>query len=237
MFTYYDVKNRFEKHQYKRGQYKGDAPADPSRRAKTHFRIIKDGDVYYIRFHYTNILTFYPNGDVTIRTNGYINSPTTRAAFAEYKLWISTEHHNGYSNPVVYQSYDKPHVPFVEGMRYNTVTGEYIHPDAGGTFTRKKYVADRAARKKLRDHMKAHFLPILPILLAAAAQQREGMTHWERHQQHRAMQRSVEHDPACVTNPENYADLAMAYWAVEPKDVIVSIMSDTHDKLRHLVTF
>lgn len=73
------------RHVYKRGAYKGDAPADSSRRAKAHFRIIKPNpaypnDPYLVRFWSTNIITAYPDGRIKINCNGFETRPTTREA-------------------------------------------------------------------------------------------------------------------------------------------------------------
>lgn len=73
------------RHEYKRGAYKGDSPADDSRRAKSHFRIIKPSDAYptdpyKVRFWATNILLAYPDGRITINCNGFDSRPTTREA-------------------------------------------------------------------------------------------------------------------------------------------------------------
>lgn len=76
------------RHEYKRGAYKGDAPADNSRRAKSHFRIIKPSDAfpsdpYLVRFWSTNIILAYPDGRIKINCNGFDNRPTTRKAMNE----------------------------------------------------------------------------------------------------------------------------------------------------------
>ncbi len=73
------------RHVYKRGAYKGDAPADSSRRGKSHFRIIKPNDAYpsdpyLVRFWSTNILTAYPDGRIKINCNGFDDRPTTRTS-------------------------------------------------------------------------------------------------------------------------------------------------------------
>ena len=41
MNMYTKLSMHLSRHQYKRGQYKGDAPADPSRRGKNHFRVTR----------------------------------------------------------------------------------------------------------------------------------------------------------------------------------------------------
>jgi hypothetical protein len=63
---------------YKRGKNKGSAPANASRRAMDHYRVVKgNDDTYRIRMWSTDIITAYPNGDVKIDTNGYHTHNTT----------------------------------------------------------------------------------------------------------------------------------------------------------------
>lgn len=73
---------------YKRGQYKGDAPALKYHRGKSHFRVIKPNpaypnDPYMVRFHSTNIILAYPDGRIKINTNGFDTAPTTRRALTD----------------------------------------------------------------------------------------------------------------------------------------------------------
>jgi hypothetical protein len=86
--AYGNLSLHHSRHEYKRGQYKGDAPADGSNRGKSHFRVIKPDaayptDPYKVRFHATNILLAYPDGRIKINCNGYANAPTTRAALTQ----------------------------------------------------------------------------------------------------------------------------------------------------------
>jgi hypothetical protein len=67
-----------EKHMYKRGYNIGDAPAD--NRGKTNFRVVKRGENIAVRFHSTDILTAYPNGDIMLDCRGWASATTTRAA-------------------------------------------------------------------------------------------------------------------------------------------------------------
>jgi hypothetical protein len=83
--AYGNLSLHHSRHEYKRGQYKGDAPADGSNRGKSHFRVIKPNaaypaDPYKVRFHATNILLAYADGRVTFNTNGFHDRPTTREA-------------------------------------------------------------------------------------------------------------------------------------------------------------
>lgn len=168
MKTYTDIVARHEEHMYKRGRYMGDAPADPARRSKNHFRIIKKWDgVYAVRFHSTDILTYYPDGTVIIDAGGWESSPTTRDAFAEFGVFFGTVTLNKYKNTCVGFTYrSKEPVPYVPGMTYNTFTKQITHPHEGGEFVLKRYVSDREARKAF-SNAAAPFRAMLPILAAA----------------------------------------------------------------------
>ena len=83
--AYGNLSLHHSRHEYKRGAYKGDAPADYTRRAKSHFRVIKPDaayptDPYKVRFWSTNIMIAYPDGSVKFNTNGFHDRPTTREA-------------------------------------------------------------------------------------------------------------------------------------------------------------
>lgn len=83
--AYGNLSLHHSRHEYKRGAYKGDAPADSSRRAKSHFRIVKPdaaypNDPYKVRFWATNIILAYPDGRIKINCNGFDARPTTRQA-------------------------------------------------------------------------------------------------------------------------------------------------------------
>ena len=83
MNTYQRMKNHLTIHMYKRGMYKGDAPADGSRRAKRHFRIIDRGNHMAVRMYNTDILQAYPDGRLVLDTSGYIAHSTTKANLNE----------------------------------------------------------------------------------------------------------------------------------------------------------
>lgn len=91
--AYGNLSLHHSRHEYKRGQYKGDAPADATLRGKSHFRVIKPnpaypGDPYKVRFWATDIIVAYPDGRIKINCNGFDNRPTTRKAMNEaLSLW------------------------------------------------------------------------------------------------------------------------------------------------------
>lgn len=67
------------KYKYKRGEFKGDAPADHTRRGMSHFRVAEYGENYVVVFHNTHILRAYPDGSYVIHTDGWHTALTTRA--------------------------------------------------------------------------------------------------------------------------------------------------------------
>lgn len=70
------LKLHLERHMYKRGRNKGDAPM--GRRDKTHYRIIDRGTHLAVRFWNTDILRAYPDGNVMLDCNGWADSITTK---------------------------------------------------------------------------------------------------------------------------------------------------------------
>ncbi len=83
MNTYTKLQMHLERHMYKRGRYKGDAPADRYKRGKSFFRVVKHHDRMVVRMHSTDFLTAYPDGRVVIDTNTWYNSNTTRLRLNE----------------------------------------------------------------------------------------------------------------------------------------------------------
>jgi hypothetical protein len=83
--AYGNLSLHHSRYEYKRGEHKGDAPADHTRRAKNHFRVIAPeasypADPYKVRFWSTNIMLAYSDGTVRFHTNGFHDRPTTREA-------------------------------------------------------------------------------------------------------------------------------------------------------------
>jgi hypothetical protein len=83
MNTYDKLKFHLTRHAYKRGQYKGDAPFDQSRRSRSHHRVVERSQFMVIRFHNTDIVRAYPDGRVMIDCNGWASHSTTMTAVRE----------------------------------------------------------------------------------------------------------------------------------------------------------
>ena len=72
------LKLHLERHIYKRGQYKGDAPMEARQRSKNHYRVADRGTHMAVRFHNTDIIRAYPDGKIMIDCNGWADRPTTK---------------------------------------------------------------------------------------------------------------------------------------------------------------
>lgn len=83
MTAYSTALLHISRHAYKRGEYKGEAPADCGNRRRNHFRMIAAPGRVWVRFHNANIITAYENGDIEFDARGWVDSPTTRAAFGD----------------------------------------------------------------------------------------------------------------------------------------------------------
>ena len=75
------LKLHLERHMYKRGANKGEAPM--GRRTKTEYRVIDRGTHMAVRLHYTDIVRAYEDGRVMIDCNGWSDRPTTKAYLNE----------------------------------------------------------------------------------------------------------------------------------------------------------
>jgi len=78
-----------ERHMYRRGQYKGQAPADSNARGKNHFRVYKANDgTMRVHFWRTDLITAYPDGRIVLNTDGWHSRPTTVAAMSDALNWF-----------------------------------------------------------------------------------------------------------------------------------------------------
>lgn len=84
MTAFTNLKMHLERHAYKKGAYKGDAPADKSKRGKTMFRVVKRGDnKMAVRMWNTDIITAYDDGRLILDCDGWANSSTTKMRMHE----------------------------------------------------------------------------------------------------------------------------------------------------------
>lgn len=205
------------RHQYKRGQYKGQAPADTSRRAKTHFRVINDITTRVVRFHTTDILTAYPDGTIRLHTNGWDTAPTTREALRDAiylatkrSLWMHIQRHNGLSQTAIGEHRYYDGMVFDSDLRLLSTAAPF-----------QAYAADREATKALRDAA-APLRAMLPILVAAEEATRTTAHHrhaWYQLPHYNDLDRAryvfenPEHWPTFVAYYYSPGDTAKTLWA------------------------
>ena len=157
-----------DRHVYKRGKFKGEAPADASRRAKSHFRVIKgNGGQMIVRMHNADLITAYEDGRIKLDTRGWHNSQTTRACMNEALCFFGM----GYIGSMRYRGYSQT------GIRMNGETYRYydgMEFSAEGTllteakpFTAK--ITDREETAEFRKDIKeSGFVDAFPVLYNAA---------------------------------------------------------------------
>lgn len=168
-----------ERHQYKKGVYQGHAPADPARRGKDHYRVVRanNGDMI-VRFHQCDMLRVKPDGTITLRCDGWADAPTTRAAFSEaihrftpYRLYLRTVQLNGYANIVLagYTDGKPTQLAWAEG---STISPDGLLDNHGAHVYR--WVADTQARRAWvnQPEVKA-FRSAFPLLWGAVPPTRD----------------------------------------------------------------
>jgi len=82
MTPYLKLKLHLERYMYKRGQFKGDAPADQSRRSKNHFRVVRSGDKLCVKMYNTHLIEVTPDNNVRVSMGGWWGN-TTKANINE----------------------------------------------------------------------------------------------------------------------------------------------------------
>jgi hypothetical protein len=138
---------------FKRGQFKGDAPA--GKRWRTWVRVVKgNDDSMRVRMYGTDLLTAYPDGRVVLDTSGWYDRPTTKLrlneafGFMPFHVSLYSRKTFGMSQPILR----------VGGTSYLYYDG--IELSADGTITsplrpfeRKR--VNREESKEIRDDMAA----------------------------------------------------------------------------------
>ncbi len=167
MTPYTKLQFHLERHMYKRGQFKGDAPADQTNRGKNHLRVIKQGDSMCVRMYNTNIITVTPDNKVTISMGGWWTS-TTKQNLSEC-MWRFL----GWGGVCTRRVFNQSQLCLVaKGKKYKFYDG--MEFDAEGAllsspqgFERKQ--TDREETAEFRADMQASgFKDVWPVLFAAA---------------------------------------------------------------------
>jgi hypothetical protein len=170
------LKLHLERHMYKRGRNTGEAPADASRRGKTHFRVIKgNGGQMIVRMHNADLITAYEDGRIRLDTRGWHDSPTTRGCMNDA---LSSFFGRGTLSSVRYRGYSQTGIRLIN-MTYRYYDGMEFSADGvlltpAKVFTAK--LTDREETAEFRADVKASgFADVFPVLYAAAEPSND---HW-----------------------------------------------------------
>jgi len=169
MTAHTKLKLHLERYAYKRGRNTGEAPADSSRRGKTHFRVIQgNGGQMLVRMHSADLITAYEDGRIVLDTRGWHASPTTRSCMNDA---LTSFFGMGYLFSVRKGGYSQT------GVRMNGKTYRYYDGmafDAEGKLMgqAKQFSAKRPDREETAefrfDIKHSGFVDMFPVLYAAA---------------------------------------------------------------------
>jgi len=202
MTPYTKLKLHVARHKYKRGQYEGSAPADASRRGKSHFRVDYDAHRAFVTFHNTRILTCHADSDtIKLDSGGWHAHQATREAMRDAiklatgeTMWMCTDTRNGYTQTAI-----GGHV-FYDGMEFR---GRELVSEPRPF---KMYRVDREATKAVRDLAK-DYRAMLPVLNATCDPSRKNWGEW------RSLGRTeIDRIKAALQNPEHWPALTAVYY-------------------------
>lgn len=173
MTPYLKLKLHLERYMYKRGQFKGDAPADSSRRGKNHFRVMQQGSNMVVRMWNTDLITVTPDNAITITMNGWWTSTTKQnmnMALGTFLNWghVTSVRLGGYSQ-LAFRAM---------GRTYRYYDGMTFDADGKPTCELKPFSkrrTDRDLTKEFREDIEASgFKAVWPVLFSSA----EPKKHW-----------------------------------------------------------
>lgn len=154
---------------YKRGAFKGDAPADRSRRSRNHVRIVRGHDCIHLRMYSTNIITAYPDGRISLDLRGYSSSITTRqnlnqafAVYVPFRPYIHCRSVFSLSQECI--TIASRTYKYEDGMEFNNY-GELLTAPARFEAVR---IDKDASTEFQRDLKESGFKDMFPVLYATA---------------------------------------------------------------------
>lgn len=167
MIPYLALKWHLERHAYKRGQYKGDAPADASRRFKNDFRVVRSGDKLCVKMYNTHLIEVTPDNKVRISMGGWWTS-TTKAninqAMRQFLGWGAITTCTRFSHRQLQFIAKGKAYRYYDGMEFNA-EGELLSPPQ--FFEAKRVDSDQT--QQFRQAMKdSGFTEVWPVLFSSA---------------------------------------------------------------------
>lgn len=153
MNTYTKLKLHLERHVFKRGAHKGEAPM--GKRWRTYVRVLKgNDDTMRVRMYGTDLLCAYPDGRVEINTGGWYDRPTTKLrlneAFGFLPFYVSMYSRKTFGMSQTILTVGNKRVLYYDGITVDGA-GEILTPLRN--FERRR--VDRVESKELRDDMEA----------------------------------------------------------------------------------
>jgi len=155
MNTYTKLMMHLERHMYKKGKNKGDAPADKHKRGRDYFRVVKNNNTMAVRMFGTDILTAYEDGTVRIHTDGWWDKQLTvlrlNEAFCFFEgvsIGMRTDRIFSYTQPVL--SVNNKKYRYYDGITLNA-QGEITTPLQA--FEQKRI--DKAESKEFTEDLNA----------------------------------------------------------------------------------
>lgn len=178
MTTYSKLNAALLTHAYKRGPFKGDAPADPERRSRNHVRIVRGTDCIYLRMYRTDMITAYPDGRISIDLRGWGDSTTTRrnlnGAFNRYVPFRPYIHaHSVFSLSQTCMTVVNKTYKYYDGMEFNDF-GDLLTAPARFEAMRIDKADPTAFQRELKE---SGFKDMFPVLYATAPAERV-VTTW-----------------------------------------------------------
>jgi hypothetical protein len=178
MTTYTKLNAHLADHAYKRGQYKGDAPFDKSRRSRSHHRVVQRADCMAIRFHNTDIVRAYPDGRVMIDCKGWASNITTMTAVRDANKFLTFQLSIGSRsvmslNQMVIMRMDKTFL-YYDGITFDG-EGNIITPLC--PFEARRI--DKAESKEFMDEVNASGFKDMFKVLYATVQPPEGTAYFQ----------------------------------------------------------
>lgn len=168
MSPYSKLVMHIDRHKYRRGQFKDEAPLDPTKRRKSENRVGKTDEYVYVQRYHTQILKAYPDGRVVLNCDGWGTHITTRLAMNE--ALISAGVGAGYMHSVAYKGVSQ----LVLGV-WCYYDGMTLVPDEKGDYVPTALKSYRGRRvhkgqtQEFREGLKTSgFNDLFPILYANA---------------------------------------------------------------------
>ena len=178
MNTFNKLSMHLINHVYTKGNYKGDAPVDRSRRGRVNHRVAKQSDCMVVIMHSTKILRAYEDGSFMLDTCGWYDSPTTKQGVYEALKFTPLIGRHIYSKKVFGKSQhcitllDGRVVKYHDGMRF----------DANGVLTTplvpfERYQINKQESKQFAADIKeSGFKAMFPLLYVLCKAPDSGLT-------------------------------------------------------------